>query len=161
MNEILLRTVAIGLGATLLMDLWALLLKHIYDVKGLDFRFVGRWIGHMTRGRFVHSDIRNAPATAGEEAIGWAAHYAIGVLFAAVLIAACGKNWLETPTLLPALVTGLVTLIAPFFVMQPAFGFGFASSRTPNPAKARARSLVTHTVFGLGLFVTAKALALF
>lgn len=161
MNEILLRTVALGLGATLLMDLWALLLKHIYDVKGLDFRFVGRWIGHMTRSQFVHSDIRKAPATAGEEAIGWAAHYAIGVLFAAVLIAVCGKNWLETPTLLPALVTGLVTLIAPFFVMQPAFGFGFASSRTPNPAKARARSLVTHTVFGLGLFVTAKALALF
>jgi hypothetical protein len=161
MDGILLRIVALGLGATLLMDLWGLLVKHLYDVKGLDYRFVGRWIGHMASGRFSHANIRNAPGVFGETAIGWAAHYAIGVLFAAGLVAASGNPWLEAPTLLPALVTGIVTLIAPFFVMQPAFGLGFASSRTPNPAKARLRSFVTHTVFGVGLFVTAKALALF
>lgn len=161
MNEMLLRTVALGFGATLLMDLWALLLKYLYDVNGLDFRFVGRWIGHMPRGRFAHTGIKQAPPVKGETAIGWAAHYAIGVMFAAGLIAAAGQRWLEAPTLLPALVTGVVTLIAPFFVMQPAFGLGVASSRTPDPAKARMRSLVTHTVFGLGLFLTASALALF
>jgi hypothetical protein len=143
------------------MDIWALLLKHLYDVKGLDYRFVGRWIGHMTRGRFSHADIRNASPVQGETAIGWAAHYAIGILFAAGLVAICGQSWLKSPSFLPALATGLVTVIAPFFVMQPAFGFGFASSRTPNPSKARARSLVTHIVFGVGLFITAKALALF
>lgn len=161
MHEIWLRAVAVGLGATFLMDAWALLLKHLYDVKGLDYRFVGRWIGHMTRGQFSHADIRKAPATLHEAAIGWAAHYAIGVLFAAGLAAVWGQSWFENPTLLPALVTGLLTLTAPLFVMQPAFGFGFASSRTPDPAKARARSLVTHTVFGLGLFLAAKALASF
>ncbi|MGE0602258.1 MAG: DUF2938 domain-containing protein [Xanthobacteraceae bacterium] len=159
MYEIWLRAVAVGLGATLLMDAWGLLLKHLYDVKGLDYRFVGRWIGHMTRGQFSHADIRNAPATRYEAGIGWAVHYTIGILFALALVAAWGRNWLEIPTLLPALVTGLLTLSAPLFIMQPAFGFGFASSRTPNPMKARARSLITHTIFGLGLFVTAKALA--
>lgn len=161
MNEIWLRAVAVGLGATLLMDVWGLILKHLYDVKGLDYRFVGRWIYHMMRGQFSHADIRNAPATRYEAAIGWAAHYVIGVLFAAGLVAAWGKSWLEAPMLIPALVTGLLTVTAPLFVMQPAFGFGFASSRTPNPAKARARSLITHMVFGLGLFLTAKALTQF
>ena len=158
MNEIWLRTIVIGFGATLLMDAWGLFLKHFYDVKGLDFRFVGRWIGHMAHGRFAHADIKKAPSIPGEAAIGWTAHYAIGVLFAAGLVSAC-TNWIEAPTLLPALVTGIVTMTAPFFVMQPAFGLGVASSRAPNPAKARMRSLVTHTVFGLGLFLTAKTLA--
>lgn len=160
MNEMLLRTVALGLGATLLMDAWGLFLKRLYDVNGLDFRFVGRWIGHMRRGRFAHTNIKTTPPVKGEAIIGWAAHYAIGVLFAAGLVAAAGQRWLEAPTLLPALVTGIVTVTAPFFVMQPAFGLGVASSRTPNPAKARMRSLVTHMVFGLGLFLTARALAL-
>ena len=161
MNEILLRIVALGFGATLLMDVWGLLLKRVYGVKGLDFRFVGRWIGHMMRGQFAHACIRTTPPVTGEAAIGWAAHYAIGVLFAALLVAVRGPSWLEVPTILPALVTGIVTLSAPLFVMQPAFGFGFAGSRMPDPMKSRMRSLVTHLVFGIGLFLTAKLLLLF
>jgi hypothetical protein len=124
-------------------------------------RFVGRWIGHMARGQIAHADIKAAPAVTCETALGWIAHYVIGVLFAAALIAVCGRSWLQVPTLFPAIATGIVTLAAPLFVMQPAFGFGFAGSRMPNPMKARARSLITHLVFGIGLFFTAKALTLF
>jgi hypothetical protein len=161
MSEILLRIVALGVGATLVMDAWVLLLKHLFGVTGLDYRFVGRWIGHMTRGQFAHASIKSASAVTGETLIGWIAHYAIGVLFAAGLVAVAGLNWLESPTIFPALVAGIVTLAAPFLVMQPALGFGFAGSRTPNPAQARARSLITHTVFGIGLFLTAKSLAMY
>jgi len=32
---------------------------------------------------------------------------------------------------------------------------GIASSRSPNPTQARLKSLVTHTVFGVGLYVCA------
>jgi hypothetical protein len=39
--------------------------------------------------------------------------------------------------------------------MQPSFGLGIAASRTPNPTQARLKSLVTHTVFGIGLYVCA------
>ncbi|MBA3260744.1 MAG: DUF2938 family protein [Gemmatimonadales bacterium] len=35
------------------------------------------------------------------------------------------------------------------------FGLGIAASRTPNPTQARLKSLVTHTVFGVGLYVCA------
>jgi len=45
--------------------------------------------------------------------------------------------------------------VAPFFIMQPAFGLGFAASKTKNPAQARLRSLMNHTAFGLGLYLFA------
>jgi hypothetical protein len=43
--------------------------------------------------------------------------------------------------------------------MQPAFGLGVAASKTPNPNKARLKSLMTHTVFGVGLYVWAYLLS--
>jgi hypothetical protein len=46
------------------------------------------------------------------------------------------------------------------FVMQPAMGSGFAASRTPTPLKNCLRSLANHTVFGLGLYVSAVLLSL-
>jgi hypothetical protein len=36
-------------------------------------------------------------------------------------------------------------------------GLGIAARRAPNPAMARLHSLVTHAVFGLGLYLTALA----
>ncbi len=57
------------------------------------------------------------------------------------------------------MLIGIGSVAAPFFVMQPAMGAGIAASRTPRPAIARLHSLVTHAVFGLGLYTTGRALA--
>jgi hypothetical protein len=146
-------------GATLALDVWALMLRHIYGVSGPDYRMVGRWIGHFPQGRFRHDAIGRASPVAGEAVIGWLAHYGIGIAFAGGLVAAWGAGWLQAPTLLPALATGVITVAVPYFVMQPAFGLGLASSRTPNPMAARLRSLVTHLVFGAGLYLAARLTA--
>lgn len=159
MSELILRIVAVGVGATLAMDLWGLVLRRVYGVTGLDYRLVGRWLGHMPRGQFSHAGIGKSTPVAGEAAIGWAAHYAIGILFAAGLVAVFGAGWLRAPTILPALLTGLVTVAMPFLVMQPAFGMGVASSRMPDPTASRLRSLITHLVFGTGLFIAARLTA--
>ena len=66
-----------------------------------------------------------------------------------------GNNWLQHPTLIPAIIFGVVTVLAPFFIMQPLFGLGIAASKTPNPAQARLRSLLNHTAFGVGLYLFA------
>jgi hypothetical protein len=71
-----------------------------------------------------------------------------------------GLEWARHPTPIPALVFGMVTVVLPFFVMQPGMGAGVASSKTPNPGRARLRSLLTHTVFGIGLYVSALLSAL-
>jgi len=49
-------------------------------------------------------------------------------------------------------------VVFPLFVLQPSLGFGIASSKAPHPMRARLKSLMTHTVFGLGLFACAWGL---
>lgn len=159
MLDTVLQVAAVGAGATLAMDAWGLLLRRVYGVAGLDYRFVGRWLGHLPRGRFRHDGIGKSAPVAGEALLGWTAHYAIGIAFAAGLVAFRGADWLAAPTLAPAVLAGLVTVAAPYFVMQPAFGMGIASSRTPDPTAARLRSLITHLVFGTGLYLAARLMA--
>jgi hypothetical protein len=153
------RVVAIGIGATATTDLWALLRKRLLDVAPPNYAMIGRWIAHLARGRARHDAIAKAAPVAGELSIGWTAHYAIGIGFACLLPAVAGNEWLRRPTLIPALLVGVGTVAAPFLVMQPAMGAGLASSRTPRPNAARLQSLVTHFVFGLGLFLSALPFA--
>lgn len=141
-----------GIAATALVDLWALARGALFDIPLPDYSLVGRWIAHMPRGRFRHDSIAKATPVRGEAPIGWATHYLVGVAFAFLLPAAAGLAWLARPTLAPALAVGVCTVAAPFLVMQPAMGAGFAASRTPRPGAARLQSLVTHLVFGLGLY---------
>ncbi|MEP0320624.1 DUF2938 domain-containing protein, partial [Bauldia litoralis] len=127
-SEFLVRAILIGAGATIVMDVWAVVLKRCFGVPAPDFALVGRWIGHMPSGRLVHDSIRRAPPVRGEAAIGWGAHYAIGILFAALLLAIMGLGWARHPTLAPALIVGLATVAAPSLVMQPGMGAGSATS---------------------------------
>lgn len=153
--ELVLRVVLIGIGATALSDLWSWLADRAFGLPRPDWAKVGRWIGHFPRGRFVHDNIAVTAPVAGERVIGWVAHYAIGVFFAGLLLAIAGLGWARSPTLFPALIVGVATVAAPSFIMQPAMGVGFASSRTPNPSAARLRSLLTHTIFGVCLYLAA------
>ncbi|WZB73743.1 DUF2938 domain-containing protein [Achromobacter insuavis] len=152
-SDLLLRAVLIGVGATLVMDLWALLLKRLFNAPSLDYAMVGRWIGHLPRGRLTHPGIARSAPIAGERAIGWIAHYAIGVLFALLLLALWRPAWAARPTLLPALIVGIATVAAPFLILQPGMGAGIAASRMPKPGVARLRSLMAHASFGIGLYL--------
>ena len=145
----------IGVGATTLTDVWAWILKRVANVPSADWRLVGRWFGYFPRGRFVHESIARAAPVPGELVVGWAAHYLIGVAYAALLLAIRGPGWAERPTVLPPLILSLALLVAPFFIMQPGMGAGIAASKTPKPNAARLRSVLTHTVFGLGLYGSA------
>lgn len=148
-----------GAGATLAMDAWTLARARLLGVPPLDYRLVGRWLAWMPRGRFRHRPISASAPVPGERAIGWIAHYLIGIAFAAMLLAAAGSGWFQQPTIGPALAVGIASVAAPFFVMQPALGYGIAASRTPDPSAARLRSLATHAVFGLGLWAAGWAIA--
>ena len=158
-EEFVVRAALIGIGATVVFDLWAAFLRRFFGSPASNWRFVGRWFGHFPRGRFVHGSIAQASAVRGELIIGWAAHYVIGIIFAALLVAICGLAWARHPTPLPALIFGLVTVAVPFFVMQPAIGAGIAASKTPKPAQARLRSIAGHAVFGIGLYTSALVTA--
>lgn len=153
--------VLIGVGATLVMDLWALFIKRCFGAPSLNFAMVGRWLGHLPRGRFRHENIARSAPVRGEALLGWGAHYAIGIVFAAMLLAVVGVPWTLRPTLAPALLFGVVSVAAPFFILQPGMGAGIAASKTPRPNTARLRSLMAHAIFGVGLYVAAWALTHF
>ena len=158
--EFAFRTVLIGAGATLAMDLWALLLRQ-FGIPSLNFAFLGRWIGHLPQKQWMHKSIAKAAPVRGELVMGWFAHYAIGVTFAALLLSTFGLRWARSPSLLPALLIGIVTVVSPLFILQPALGAGIASSKTPAPLLNSLKSLATHTVFGFGLYLAALATASF
>jgi hypothetical protein len=152
------QAVVVGIGATAVMDLWLLLLKRS-GVPTMDFALLGRWVGHLFHGQIAHDAIRRARPIAGELGLGWLTHYAVGIVFAALLVVLQGGAWLDRPSVLPALAWGLATAAAPLLVLQPAMGAGIASSRTPAPLMNSLRSLTNHAVFGLGLYLSAAALA--
>jgi hypothetical protein len=87
--------------------------------------------------------------------VGWIAHYVIGTVYAFVLIAFVSSSWLVRPSLLPAMLFGIGSVVVPFLVMQPSFGLGIAASRAPNPTRARLKSLMAHAAFGVGLYASA------
>ena len=144
----------VGIGATVVMDIGSVI-QRAMKMPTLDYALVGRWAGHICRGQWSHNSIAKAPAIMGESVTGWGIHYFTGVLFAALLIAIEGTEWLRTPILLPAVIVGALTVLVPFFVMQPAMGAGIAASRTPSPWVNRLRSLLNHAIFGLGLYLSA------
>jgi len=150
-----LGAIAIGIGATLIMDLWHLFLKRAFSIPSLNYCLLGRWLRHMPEGTFRHASITAAPQKSFECTIGWTAHYSIGVVFALVFVFLASGDWLALPTLAPALLYGIGSVVFPFFIMQPSLGLGIAASRTPKPMQARLKSLVTHTVFGVGLYLSA------
>ncbi|MGO4310745.1 DUF2938 domain-containing protein [Pseudomonas sp. KB_15] len=156
--EVVAHVFLLGVGATVVMDLWMFLMK-FFGVPTLNFAFVGRWVGHVCQGKFAHASIGKTTPVRGEVALGWVAHYATGIAFAVLLACIESVAWLQEPTFLPAIALGVATVAVPLFVIQPAMGVGFASSKTPTPATNCMRSLINHAVFGVGLYLSAVVIA--
>jgi hypothetical protein len=109
----------VGLGATLLIDLWALFLRRGFDIPSLNYCLLGRWILHLPGGTIVHANITTARPKPHECTMGWLV----------------SESWLERPTPLPALAFGVATTLVPYLIMQPSFGLGVAASRRLIPTR--------------------------
>jgi hypothetical protein len=156
--DLLFRSFFLGISATLFLDAWSAI-RARFGIPFPNYTLVGRWIGHFPTGRFAHASIAQSSRISGERLIGWAAHYATGIAFAAILLVLAGPHWARHPTPWPAILFGLITVAFPFLLMQPGMGAGIAASKTPDPRTARIRSLLSHLVFGIGLYLCALLLA--
>ncbi|MFB9983458.1 DUF2938 domain-containing protein [Mesorhizobium kowhaii] len=154
MSDIFWRTIAIGIGATALMDIWAMFLHKAFGQPRPNWGPVGRWVWHLSD-KVFHDDIGDAKPYAHEVALGWAFHYLVGIVYGIILVVLAGAAWLAAPTFLPAFILGIVTVGAGWFLLAPGLGAGWAASKRPNPMQIRALNLVSHTVFALGLYGTA------
>jgi hypothetical protein len=154
LNTILLGAL-IGLGGTVAMDIWAVVLWKLFGQGAPNWAPVGRWTWHLQSGTVFHEKIAEAAPYANEQTLGWIVHYAVGIVYGIALALFMGAGWLAAPSFLPAFVWGIVTVSAGWFLLQPGLGLGWAASRAPNPTKARAMNLVAHTIFALGMWGTA------
>lgn len=154
------KIVIAGTGATLVMDSWSLFQKRVLKIPPLNYALVGRWILGMPHGKFRHHTILSTSPVRGEYLTGWVFHYLTGILFAIVPRLLSSISGFHEPSLIAGILTGLLTLIAPFLILQPALGFGIAASRTPRPWLARLMSLLTHLAYGTGLSGVAFFIAL-
>jgi hypothetical protein len=154
--ELLLRSVAVGVVATMAFDLWAVLLQRALGVPAPDWSLLGRWIGHIPEGKIMHDNIRQSAPFRYERGLGWLTHYVVGTFFAAILLIAAGTGWTRHPTLLPAVAAGLGTIVFVWFILMPAFGQGIAMSKNPAANRIRVINIVSHLVLGVGFYVGAQ-----
>jgi hypothetical protein len=150
--EIAIQGVLIGVIATIGMDIWSAGVKHLMRLPTADWALAGRWFAHMARGVFVHRNVAESEPVANELVIGWIGHYVTGIVYGLAYLIIVKSLLAATPTLISGLIFGLVTLVAPWCVMQPAMGAGMLASKTPRPGLTRVINLSMHAVFGVSLY---------
>jgi len=151
--------IGVGIGATLFLDLFAVVRARLTGKPGMNWGKVGRWLGHLPRGQLVLTGPAASSRLPGEAALGWVFHYLVGILLAAVLTAILGGDWLSNPPFVAVVGFGAMTVVLPLATLQPALGMGLAARKTPFPWAVRRNSLVTHCVFGLGLYLSTVVLS--
>lgn len=156
--EMLLAGIAMGIGGTLAMDVWAWVLARTGVAPFPNWAMPGRWLAHVFRGRIFHDDIGQTEAVQGEQKLGWAFHYGVGIAYGVIFLILAGAEWLVEPVFFPLWVFAILTIAAGWFLLQPGMGLGWAASRTPNPWKVRVLGLVAHTVFAIGMYSAALAI---
>lgn len=157
-TEIVAHAALVGIGGTVILDIYAALVQRLLGTPATNWKMVGRWIGHMPKGEFIQTNIGQVEPVPGEHALGWIFHYAIGIGYGLLLVAIWGAGWLNAPTISAPLILALTLLALPYFVMMPGMGMGIAGSRTPKPNVTRLKSVIGHSVFGGGMYLTARLL---
>jgi hypothetical protein len=147
-----LRILVMGITATVAIDLWATFANRTLGWPRTNWGMVGRWIGHMRDGQFTHISIASSPPIVHEAILGWVFHYVVGCIYAALYLTYTNIVHMGRPTLVSAVMFGLVTTLSPWLLMQPALGLGLFASKAPRPTLVRMQNLIIHTIFGLALY---------
>jgi len=149
---LILQSIFIGIIATLIIDLWSVLLKNAWRLPTTNWAMVGRWFAHFPKGKFTHNKIADAEAYKFELWLGWGMHYVLGIVYAFLYLFLVTKITSNEPELLSALLFGIVTVLAPWLILQPGLGLGICASRAVKPNLIRAINLSVHGIFGVALF---------
>jgi len=152
--------VAVGVAATVTMDVLGASARRLGLVAGAKGAWVGRWYLGIARGQLVHSDIAAAPELAGEARAAIVGHYLIGMVLAAFYVVGARLLGVRPGGLLAAVGYGLATCIFPWFLLLPALGFGVCGVKGPPELRLFRSSVLNHLFYGLGLWWSANLLQL-
>jgi len=150
--EILFKIIFLGLVATVAIDIWATFSNKTLKFPRTNWAMVGRWLGHIPNGKLIHNAINTSPKIKYENTLGWLFHYFIGFLYAGFYVALVTLYQADEPSVLFAWLFGLVTILSPWFIMQPSLGMGICASKAPKPNMVRLQNFIIHSIFGLALY---------
>jgi hypothetical protein len=144
----------VGVLATLTMDVVAVIALRL-GIAGRGPRrtgpdLIGRWIGYLLQGKVRHTDILQTSPLQGELLLGFAAHYAIGIVLTLVYLGLLVVTH-ATPTALSAILYGTATTVLPWFLLFPSQGMGWLGRDAPGDAHLARISLFNHIIFGVGI----------
>jgi hypothetical protein len=146
------RSVFIGILATITMDVLGVTALKFGLITFLPPRLTGRWFASVARGQFLHSDIGRVPPINHEMAIAVPTHYAVGIALALLYLLLISALWLSPRNLIVALAFALFTNLLPCLLMFPAMGYGWFGTHGPPGTRLFFSSLVTHCFYGVGLW---------
>jgi Protein of unknown function (DUF2938) len=155
-SDLLIRAIIVGAVAVALFDLWGWTLQRFFGVRAQNWAILGKWLmAPFAPTRAAAPAGGPLSSTTAQKMLGTAVHLATGIVFAVGLLLLAGPSWASRPTPLPAIATGLGTIVFAWFVIMPALGHGPAASKTPFPGRVRALTIMAHFVFGIGFFLGA------
>jgi hypothetical protein len=158
MSIVSLRSVFIGILATVTMDLLSVTASKLGLIAFLPPRLMGRWFAYLVRGEFLHSDIAQMPPIHYEMAMAVPGHYAVGITLAFVYLSLNSTHGVDIHNLAAALGFALCTSLLPWLLMFPAMGYGWFGTHGPPGTRLFPSSLVTHGFYGVGLWLGALLL---
>ena len=148
----------IGVLSTLSMDLLTGVAIWLRLVAPLPPMLTGRWFASVARLQPFHTDIARTAAVNHEFFLALAGHYAIGTILAMLFVWGTGEaGWARG--LGVALAFGVGTSVLPWLLMFPAMGYGFFGVHGPDGTRLFISSLVSHALFGLGLWMAIRTVS--
>jgi len=147
------RTVLIGILATITMDVLSITARKLGLIAFLPPRLTGRWFASVARGQFLHIDIGRVPPINHEMAIAVPMHYTVGITLALLYLLLVSALRLSPRNLIVALAFALCTNLLPWLLMFPAMGYGWFGAHGPPGTRLFFSSLVTHCFYGVGLWI--------
>lgn len=153
MMTLILTAVVAGVLGTLAMDLLNNLVARTGVFLKIDVGMIGRMTAGWTRGRFRYSHPGEMKQVPGEIPYGYATHYAIGVGLSVLYV--LGWDVLIGGPASPAwaVVYGVATTGASYFLVYPSVGLGMFGRRSPEGIRAVLSPLANHFFYGVGLAV--------
>ena len=153
MNTWIAFSLVVGIGSTLILDLWVTMVKKVAGIPPTDWGMVGRWLRGILRGNFVlNKRITSVPSTI-EKMTGWFFHYLVGIAYALLLLGFWGTSFALQPSLIPVLIIGVVvSTFAGLALLMPAMGGGFFGRKLPNQMLMIIYIIVAHIAFAIGQY---------
>jgi uncharacterized membrane protein YeaQ/YmgE (transglycosylase-associated protein family) len=152
--DIIITGLVAGVLGTLMMDSLNHLFARIGMISKIDVGVIGRMSAGWARGYFRYRNPAEMVPVAKEKLYGYATHHIIGIGFAVVYVF-CWEHMVGGPVSPTwALVYGVFTTLASWFLVYPSMGLGVFGRLSPEGIRTTLSSLANHLFFGVGMAVS-------